>query len=116
MKPVLPALKWTRSGHQTHNNLLTQVSPHSGLGAITVHEQNISTREHAYILEEKLHVGARVTDLDSRRVAWRGEDVEAVDKETQAEAEPLPPVPTIVVLNEQLRDSRTCQRPDRAEA
>ena len=95
-----------------HSNL-AQVLPHSGLDAI---KQNISTSEHAYILEEKLHVGARVTDLDGGRVAWRGEDVEAVDEETQAEAESLPPVPRIVVLHEQLRNSRTFQRPGRAEA
>lgn len=74
---------------------------------------SISSREHAYILEKKLHVGARVPDLNGGRVARRGEDVEAVDKETQAEAEPLPPVPRIVVLHKQLRDCRTCQRPGR---
>lgn len=73
-----------------------------------MHPLKRAQHEHqsAHILEEKLHVGARVPDLDGGRVPWGREDVEAVDEEPQAEPEPLTPVPRIVILHEQLGEKK----------
>ena len=55
--------------------------------------------------EEKLHVGARVPDLDRGGEPGDGKHVEAVDEEPQAEAEPWTALRPVVILREQLQRS-----------
>jgi hypothetical protein len=64
-------------------------------------------RQRGFILEEKLHVRARIPDLDRGSAPWDREHVEAIDKEPQAETEPRTPLRRVVVLHKQLQQPIT---------